>query len=623
MDYSFLKLYNSIEQAVNDNEFNSSQLLYYIPIQLSPNETYSQKTNFDGGISLSSDFNTYVVDVDGNILNEITPNVFTEEFIDQNGNTQVKIEIINIGFDYYGRTVFIKIDENNSNVDYFTRPIRITNKDLDRTLRFDYYGLSNKEGLSYVESGFKQSIRLRCELSDIINNSEVGEYYQISNGNTISTRPLKKLQKSFIIENFDIFTFYRFQELLFHDIIYVDGIRLTDKPIIESGGRIGRTNMIKGSFNAYFNDNDAYTYEYQIFQGLQITAFEPTGNTIICGTLTQIVYTFNINVILQNGNVNVFDSESTLIHSFNQSDMSVIDNQLIVDTAGTPLENPAFGLYYVNITNGLVLSVLGEENEAINFDLQYSFTISEGQFNRLQFNNNQFLVNCATEPNPLVDNLVLAYYFNETTGTTAIDSSTLSNNGTIINAVINQVGLVDRCYEFNNGATNQYVTIPNNASLNLGNDSFSIEIWINPSATFGNILNKYNISTGDLEYRLFLQSNVLQFFTYTDSANRLGVADNVSLTISAWNQVFITYDGTDLLMRVNNVASSFPYSEFGTYTGMPNTSQPMILGQQAEDLTGVNRFSGLQDIFRIWKGYTVTPTEITTLYNSGNGTETL
>jgi hypothetical protein len=477
--------------------------------------------------------------------------------------------------------------------------------------------------LSYVESGFKQSIRLRCELSDIINNSEVGEYYQISNGNTISTRPLKKLQKSFIIENFDIFTFYRFQELLFHDVIYVDGIRLTDKPIIESGGRIGRTNMIKGSFNAYFNNNDTYTYEYQIFEGLQITAFEPTGNTIICGTLTQIVYTFNRNVILQNGNVNVFDSESTLIHSFNQSDMSVIDNQLIIGTVGTPLENPAFGLYYVNITNGLVLSELGEENEAINFDLQYSFTISEGQFNRLQFNNNQFLVNCATEPNPLVDNLVLAYYFNETTGTTVTDSSGNAFNGTSVNALINQTGLIDKCYSFNaDGNTDQYVTIPNAASLNFGAGAFSIEIWVKPSATFGRILNKYNETTGNLEYRLFVQSNVLQFFIYTNLSNRLGIADNVNITLGSWNQIIVTYDGTDLKMKVNNIVASFAQAETGVYSGMPTTSQQIVIGQQSDDLTGLNRYSGEVDILRIWKGYALSDADITTLYNSGNGTET-
>ena len=138
-------------------------------------------------------------------------------------------------------------------------------------------------------------------------------------------------------------------------------------------------------------------------------------------------------------------------------------------------------------------------------------------------------------------------------------------------------------------------------------------------------VTKYNATTGDLEYRLWLQGGVLQFFIYTDASNNIGIADNATIGTGSWQQIFITYDGlgdaSGLKMRVDDTAASFSASETGTFTGMSNTTQPVILGQQSDDLTGANRYSGKMDILRIWKGYEVTESEITTLYNSGSGTE--
>jgi hypothetical protein len=124
---------------------------------------------------------------------------------------------------------------------------------------------------------------------------------------------------------------------------------------------------------------------------------------------------------------------------------------------------------------------------------------------------------------------------------------------------------------------------------------------------------------------MFIQSGVLQFFIYTDASNRIGIADNVTIGTGSWQQIIVTYDGSGdasgLKMKVDNVDSSFAAQETGNYVGMPDTTQPIILGQQANDLSGANRYQGLTDIWRVWKGYALDDAEITTLYNSGNGTE--
>lgn len=624
MDFSFLKLYSTINGYLNDNKFKNTHISYYLSIQLSPNEVYLQMTNFDGGISIDSDFKAYLVDSCDNALTEITENIFIEEFIDSNGNNQCKIEIVNLGVDYYGRAVQIRIDQISSNAKYYTRPIKVTNKDIDKTYRFDYKNSKNLYGLSYENADCYQSIRLCNEFSGLNNKTEVNDYYQISTENNISFRPLRQIANNYIIENIDTFTSERLQELLLHNIVYIDGKRITNKPILEIGDRRGKTNIFTANFTANVSTTDTYEQSYQIFNGLQITSILPSTLATPCTIETDATVTFNIPITLNTGTVTIYDaSDNSVVRTFTEADMSVVvPNQLyIADFLVPQLLN---GNYYVHISQGLV-SGLGIDFEGISDTTTWTFSLTDGQFNRLEFNNTEFLVDCPSEPDPINDNLVLFYKFNETSGTVATDSSSFFNNGTINGAEINQTGLVDKCYRFNNVSTDQYVEVLDAPSLNFGNGAFGIEVWINASANFGQILNKYNISTGNLQYRLFIQSGVLQFFIYTDASNRIGIADNVTITTGAWQQIFITYDGSGLAsglkMWVDNVPASFSPIMTGTYTGMTPTSQSLILAQQADDLAGANRYSGLMDILRIWKGYAPTEAEKTTLYNSGNGTE--
>jgi len=616
MDYSFLKLYNSIDDALNDNEFKDAGIHYYTSIQLFTDEPYLQMTNYEGGISISSDFTAFLVDNCGNTLSEITNNVFIEEFVDTEGNTQCKIEFVNIPSNFYGRAIIIKIVQATSDVIYYTRPIKITNQGSKKTYRFDYTNNSNLEGLSYVDAGCYQSIRLQMKYTGKNNTSEVGEYYQISTSNNISTRFLKKVGGNYLVENIDSFTFDRLQEVLLHDIIYLDGKRITNKPILEQGDRIGQSNIFNATFSAFTNDTDTYEYTYQIFDGFTLSNYYPFGSYTTGTVFLTVSFDADIDMTLNTGSLKIYNSLGTLQDTFTESDMVVSGNTLTIPTSLSYSDDQ----YYVNITEGLV-SGLGVNNEAIVDNSTWTFRLKAADYSATDYSATDYNTGVST---PIDDNLVMFYKFNETSGTVATDSKG-SNNGTIVNAVINQTGLIDKCYEFNNGATNQYVSIPSSSDLNFGTGAFSIEVWVNPSANFGRILNKYNSSTGDLEYRLFIQSGVLQFYAYTDASNRLAIADNVTIGTSAWQQIVITCDGSGdasgLKMKVDNVTASFPSSETGNYTGMPATNQEVILGQQSDDLSGANRYSGLMDILRVWKGYELTDAEITTKYNSGNGTE--
>lgn len=393
MDYSFLKLYDSMSSSLNDNKFKDANLLYQTSIQLFPDEAYLQITNYSGGISLGFDCNVFVVDCFDNVLADITNNVFVDQFIDVDGFTQCKIEFINLNVDFHGRKVMIKFQINSSDAVYYTKPIKISHKESVRTYRFDYTSNRNMEGISYVSAVAYQSIRLALKFTGYSNNSEVGEYYQISTGNNISTRFLRKMGENFIAQNIDIFTFERLQEVFMHDIIYIDGKRLTNKPILEPQEQIGNTDLIKANFTAYLNENDTYEYEFQVFGGLVLSNYNPFGLYLTGFQIEGLSFDTNINIELLTGSLRVYDSSDTLIYDFNESDMVInSDTQLKIISTGTPVQNLPNGTYYVNVDAGLVTG-LGVLNEAITDSTTWTFTITDGDYSSNDYNTNDYFTN--------------------------------------------------------------------------------------------------------------------------------------------------------------------------------------------------------------------------------------
>lgn len=619
VDYSFLRLKDSFEQAKNIGDSPTATHTFFDCIQFSPNEAYSQITNVTGGISFSGDYEAYLVDCNNEVVKDIKNNVFIEEFILSNGNTQCSIEIININEDFYRKTLYIRLDNTVSNVSYWSNPVNVTDYRIWETSYFQYKNYDDFEGIGYTNAQKWQSIRLRCYFDIPVDESEVSDYFQISRNKTISARALIKRFEQYKIEYINSFTFVRLNTLLKHDLIYLNGVRVTNKPIAESEERLGESNYFPTQITCALNYNDTLNYEYQIFEGFELTTIDPQDTYTECTLQEQITGQFNSALTIGTGNLTVYDaSDNSVVHIFTQDDINNDDAESFVIEdfleyiTGT-------GNYYILFDEGLFISTFfGLVYPALTDPTVWAFSVSESDYSNEDYSDD-YLVGC---PNPIVDNLSLFYKFNETSGTTATDSSGNGIDGTVVNANINQTGLIDKCYEFNNGTTDEYVSIPDNDLLSFGSGDFGIEIWLNPATNFGRVINKYNATTGDLEWRLFIQSGVIQFFAYTDASNYIGIADNATIGVGSWQQVFVTYDSVNgLSMKINNIDASFSSVETGTYTGIINTSQPVIIGQQANDLTGSNRYSGLIDILRIWKGYAPTEDEKTALYNSGNGTE--
>ena len=56
---------------------------------------------------------------------------------------------------------------------------------------------------------------------------------------------------------------------------------------------------------------------------------------------------------------------------------------------------------------------------------------------------------------------------------------------------------------------------------------------------------------------------------------------------------------------------------------MSNTPEPIVIAADPVNPNSSNKLNAEIDIFRIWKGRELTEAEVSTLYNSGAGTETI
>lgn len=389
-DFSFFKLENSISEALRLS-FDSplSQQRYYQNIQLSPDEIYFQILNTTTGIEFNGDYTATLVDGCGNLKLDITNKTIISEFVDSNGLSQIALELLPIKEDFYRQIVIIKLKHNTSNAEYFSTPFNLTNYNINETTRFDYKNSKIFQGTDYVNAPYYQSIRVRTWYDRKANNSEITDYYQITSQNTISVKPLYKQEEIYKTTFLTEFTTERLDFILMHDIIYVDGVRMTNKTVIDNSERINGTNLREESeFNVTKNFSDLFTPKFQIFEELALIFKEPEGLYSL-GTLpANIVMNFNKEISTLTGTVIIYDnSDDSIIDTFNQSDVTIIlGNTAQISIVGSITTS---GEYRIEVANGLFESNFGELSDFYS----WFFTVQDGDFLNTDFNSDDFLTN--------------------------------------------------------------------------------------------------------------------------------------------------------------------------------------------------------------------------------------
>jgi len=275
VDYSFLRLKPTLSESLDIDKNRLLDFRYVDCIHLSPSETYLQITNFTDGVAFDGNYEVWIISTCGKELHNITERVAIEEFQDSNFVQQFSFELCNLGIDKGFTPIALKFVHTVSDVVLYSNHFILSASHLDQTTRFDYRGYGKFEGIDYERANKMQSIRLNCFYDVPTDETESKGYYQISTNNTVSSRPLIKRGAKYKCDRISTFAFPRYNLLLNHDVIYIEGIRATNKTILKPSERLGSTNVVNADFNVFVNENDTYTPILQIFQELAIISYYP------------------------------------------------------------------------------------------------------------------------------------------------------------------------------------------------------------------------------------------------------------------------------------------------------------------------------------------------------------
>jgi hypothetical protein len=190
--------------------------------------------------------------------------------------------------------------------------------------------------------------------------------------------------------------------------------------------------------------------------------------------------------------------------------------------------------------------------------------------------------------------LVAAYGFNESSGSTVVDGSTLSNSGTIGSGVTRVVsGRFGGALSFNG---NGMVTIPHTSSLALTN-AMTLEAWVNPAQGAVSSAWRDVIYKGNDNYYLMATSanNALPAggASFGNTSATVEAYATSRLAAGTWTHLAITYDGSRLRLYVNG---SFVSSRARSGVFTTSTNPLRIGGNEFYE----QFFQGLIDEVRVY-----------------------
>jgi len=211
---------------------------------------------------------------------------------------------------------------------------------------------------------------------------------------------------------------------------------------------------------------------------------------------------------------------------------------------------------------------------------------------------------------------LISYYKLDGNSTDAVSS----NNGTDTNTT----------YSTGNGKIGQGAGLNGtNSQISLGdpsnlhNANFTVSFWMKSSSASGYqtpIVKGYTAAPWTNPYVTFLMrlnwpTNFIEVglsngSTYTSNT----WSSSPISTTGVWYHMAFTYNGTTGTLYINGSSQgSFSYG-----TTLAYSSQPWLIGSDQSGSPSIEYFAGAIDEVGIWNR-AITSTEVTQLYNSGNG----
>ena len=364
MNDSIIRFKNNLNDALNLDLNDNAILGYANQIVLNPFKFYTQKTPIE--MIFEGEYTCYIADICGDNLQDITEHVYISE--NTNGNY---IEFAT-NFDFQRQLVLVKLVNNiNPNEIWYSNPMFIT-ENVNLTTEFDYKNVSD---------AFMQSVALECFFTRSVQESEVKSYVQ-ETGTKVSGKATFTEMRKYVFEMLDNFIYRRLNLLLAKTQVYVQGIRVTDKPLLKDSDIQGNQNTFSSEFVGAVNYKDTYTRTLQMAEPLALSGYYPNAIYTLSGIDSRITLIFNHSV----------DSVSSSIIKLYKDDIFISYLDLI------QINFTTFEQVYNFVSNGNYKIIIPADKYSSNLygSLPYTelpFTILDGEFESTEFDNTEFLVN--------------------------------------------------------------------------------------------------------------------------------------------------------------------------------------------------------------------------------------
>jgi len=208
--------------------------------------------------------------------------------------------------------------------------------------------------------------------------------------------------------------------------------------------------------------------------------------------------------------------------------------------------------------------------------------------------------------------LAALWHLDEGSGGTAYDSTVNANDGTISGAVY--AGSANAMFgdALSFDGTDDYVSVPDSASLDSMN-ALTVEAWIyidSAGSGYRGIVDK-TAGSGDRSYNIGLRNGKLEWGLANASNAKTTITDTVAASAGTWTHVAGTYDGSTMKLYKNGVEVAS-----GSQTGNVQDSSTYLALGQWPGLGGTYFFDGTIDEVRIWNG-ALTANQIKASFNKG------
>jgi len=226
----------------------------------------------------------------------------------------------------------------------------------------------------------------------------------------------------------------------------------------------------------------------------------------------------------------------------------------------------------------------------------------------------------------LIDNLNAYWKLEETSGT-RYDETANNNDLTDYNTVGYAAGIIGNGADFEQTAS-ESLYIADNASLSI-TGSMTLSCWVNleSSAARHDLMSKFKDTSGGYSWILrLIQTSGTNYDIYWDnSSNGTSLANSKTTTTTSfsngtWYHISMVYTsgvGANIIFYVNG--SKVGNTVSTANTSIYNSAAKFILsGNEASSGNPQTFMDGVLDEVGVWSR-ALTSTEITSLYNSGDG----